>query len=83
MQDLNELYFFFVQVVDHGSYAAAGRALGVPRSKLSERRIIRLEERLGVRLIQRSTRKLKISEIGQEFYGTALQCSLRLRQRRK
>ncbi len=66
MQDLNELYFF-VQVVDHGSYAAAGRALGVPRSKLS-RRIIRLEERLGVRLIQRSTRKLKISEIGQEFY---------------
>lgn len=66
MQDLNDLYFF-VQVADHGSYAAAGRALGVPRSKLS-RRIIALEERLGIRLIQRSTRKLQITEIGQEFY---------------
>lgn len=66
MQNLNDLYFF-AQVVDHGSYAAAGRALGVPRSKLS-RRIMELEERLGVRLIQRSTRKLKITEIGQEYY---------------
>lgn len=66
MQDLNDL-FYFVQVADHGSYAAAGRALGVPRSKLS-RRIIDLEERLGTRLLQRSTRKLKITEIGQEFY---------------
>lgn len=66
MQDLNDLYFF-VQVVDHGSYAAAGRALGVPRSKLS-RRVIALEERVGVRLIQRSTRKLKVTEVGQEYY---------------
>jgi len=66
MHDLNDLYFF-VQVVEHDGYAAAGRALGVPRSKLS-RRIIALEERLGVRLIQRSTRKLKVTEIGQEFY---------------
>ena len=66
MQNLNDLYFF-VQVVDHGSYAAAGRALGLPRSKLS-RRVIELEERLGIRLIQRSTRKLKITEIGQEYY---------------
>ena len=66
MQDLNDLYYF-VQVVDHGSYAAAGRALGVPRSKLS-RHIIALEERLGVRLIQRSTRQLKITEIGHSYY---------------
>ena len=44
MQDLNDLYYF-VQVVDHGGYASAGRALGIPRSKLS-RRIIELEERL-------------------------------------
>ena len=66
MQNLNDLYFF-VQIVDHGSYAAAGRALGVPRSKLS-RRIMLLEERLGVRLIQRSTRKLKVTEIGQAYY---------------
>ncbi|HWL06185.1 MAG TPA: LysR family transcriptional regulator [Xanthobacteraceae bacterium] len=66
MQDLNDFYYF-VQVVDHGGYAAAGRALGMPRSRLS-RRILELEERLGVRLLQRSTRKLVVSEIGQEFY---------------
>lgn len=66
MQDLNDLYYF-VQVVDHGSYAAAGRAIGMPKSKLS-RRIIALEDRLGVRLLQRSTRKLAVTEIGQEYY---------------
>ncbi|MGD9867801.1 MAG: LysR substrate-binding domain-containing protein [Hyphomicrobiales bacterium] len=66
MQDLNDL-FYFVQVVDHGGYAAAGRALGMPRSRLS-RRIMELEERLGVRLMQRSTRKLSVTEIGQEYY---------------
>ncbi len=66
MQDLNDLYYF-VQVVDHGGYAAASRATGMPRSKLS-RRIIELEDRLGVRLLQRSTRKLTVTEIGQEYY---------------
>jgi DNA-binding transcriptional LysR family regulator len=66
MQDFNDLYYF-VQVVDHGGYAAAGRALGMPKSKLS-RRILELEERLGVRLLQRSTRKLAVTEIGQEYY---------------
>ena len=67
MQDLNDLYFF-AQVVDHGGYAAAGRALGIPKSKLS-RRVLALEERLGVRLLQRSTRKLAVTEIGQEYYS--------------
>ena len=66
MQDLNDLYYF-VQVVDHAGYAAASRALGMPKLKLS-RRIIALEERLGVRLLQRSTRKLTVTEIGQEFH---------------
>jgi DNA-binding transcriptional LysR family regulator len=66
VQDLNDLYYF-VQVVDHGGYAAAGRAIGLPRSKLS-RRIMDLEDRLGVRLLQRSTRKLTVTEIGQEYY---------------
>lgn len=66
MQDLNDLYFF-VQVVDHGGFAPAARALGVPKSRLS-RRIILLEERLGVRLLQRSTRHFSVTEIGQEFY---------------
>jgi len=66
MEDLNDLYLF-VQVVDHHGFAAAGRALGMPKSKLS-RRIAQLEERLGVRLIQRSTRSFIVTPIGQEYY---------------
>jgi len=65
-QDLNDLYYF-AQVVDHRGFAAAGRALGIPKSKLS-RRIAQLEERLGARLIQRSTRSLSVTEIGQSYY---------------
>lgn len=66
LTDLNDL-FFFAQVVEQQGFAAAGRALGVPRSKLS-RRIALLEERLGVRLIQRSTRSFSVTEIGQSYY---------------
>ena len=66
LQDLNDLYFF-VQVVDHSGFAAAARVLGMPRSRLS-RRIGLLEERLGVRLIQRSTRQFAVTEIGREYY---------------
>lgn len=66
MQDLNDLYYF-VQVVAHQGFAPAGRALGLPKSKLS-RRIALLEERLGVRLIQRSTRRFAVTEIGQDYY---------------
>jgi len=67
MKDLNDLYYY-VQVVDHGGFAPAGRALGMPKSKLS-RRIALLEERLGARLIQRSTRRFVVTEIGQTYYG--------------
>lgn len=67
MRDLNDLYYF-VQVVDHGGFAPAGRALGVPKSKLS-RRIALLEERLGTRLLQRTTRRFAVTEIGQTYYG--------------
>lgn len=66
MQDLNDLYFF-VKVVDHGGFAAAARALGMQKSKLS-RRILALEERLGVRLLNRSSRRFSVTEIGHEFY---------------
>ncbi len=67
MRDLNDLYYF-VQVVDHGGFAPTGRALGIPKSKLS-RRTAQLEERLGVRLIQRSTRRFAVTEIGQTYYA--------------
>jgi DNA-binding transcriptional LysR family regulator len=70
MQDLNDLYFF-AQVVDHNGFAAAARALSLPRSRLS-RRIGLLEERLGVRLIQRSTRRFAVTEIGREYYRHCL-----------
>ncbi len=66
MQDLNDLYYF-VQVVEHAGFAPAGRALNQPKSKLS-RRIAQLEESLGVRLLQRSTRRFAVTEIGQEYY---------------
>jgi DNA-binding transcriptional LysR family regulator len=66
MHDLNDL-FFYVQVVDSGGFAPAGRKLGTPKSKLS-RRIALLEERLGVRLIQRSTRQFVVTEIGHDYY---------------
>ncbi|MDM9560768.1 LysR family transcriptional regulator [Bordetella petrii] len=67
MLDLNDLYYF-VQVVDHGGFAPAGRALGIPKSKLS-RRIALLEARLDTRLILRSTRQFAVTEIGQTYYA--------------
>ncbi len=66
MHDLNDLYYF-AQVVDHGGFAPAGRALGEPKSKLS-RRIAALEERLGVRLLNRSTRYVVVTEVGRIFH---------------
>lgn len=66
MQDLND-FAWFVKVVDHGGFAAAGRALDQPKSTLS-RRISQLEERLGVRLIQRTTRQFSVTEVGNTFY---------------
>ena len=70
MRDFNDLYYF-VQVVDHGSFSRTSEVLGIAKSKLS-RRIAGLEERLGVRLIQRSTRKFSVTELGQDFYRHAL-----------
>lgn len=66
MQDLNDL-FYYVQVVDHGGFAPASRALQLPKSKLS-RRIAQLEARLDTRLIQRSTRQFHVTELGRAYY---------------
>ncbi len=66
MQDLNDLYYF-VQAVEHGGFAPAGRALGQPKSLLS-RRIARLEDRLGVRLIQRTTRHFDLTPVGAIYF---------------
>ncbi|HET6586841.1 MAG TPA: LysR substrate-binding domain-containing protein [Oleiagrimonas sp.] len=66
LQDLNDLYFF-AAVVENGGFSAAGRALGIPKSRLSKR-VAQLEERLGVRLLQRTTRKFVVTETGERFY---------------
>lgn len=65
MQDLNDM-LYFAEVVERGGFAAAGRALGIPKSRLS-RRVSDLEAHLGVRLLQRTTRKLSLTEVGESY----------------
>ena len=69
MRDLND-FQFFAAVVEHRSFSAAARELGIPKSRVS-RRVALLEERLGVRLIERSTRSLNVTEVGQQVYDHA------------
>ena len=63
--DLN-LVAVFLQVVKTGSFTAAGAALGMPKSSAS-RAVLRLEEALGVRLLQRTTRRLTLTDAGQRY----------------
>ncbi|WP_343590980.1 LysR substrate-binding domain-containing protein [Paracidovorax wautersii] len=65
MQDLNDM-LYFAEVVERGGFAAAGRALGIPKSRLS-RRVSDLEARLGVRLLHRTTRKLSLTDVGEAY----------------
>jgi hypothetical protein len=60
MEDLNDIYFF-ASVVQHGGFSAAARKIGVEKTRLS-RRIAALEKRLGVRLLQRTTRALALTD---------------------
>lgn len=57
---------YFAEVVERGGFAAAGRFLDIPRSRLS-RRISGLEEQMGVRLLQRTTRSLSLTSAGEDF----------------
>src|SRR6202007_1065346 len=67
--DLND-FFYFVQVVDRGGFTAAGRMLRIPKSTLSHR-IQRLETELGVRLLNRTSRRFAMTDAGEEFYRHA------------
>ncbi len=67
--DMND-YYFFVHVVEKKGFAPAGRALGIPKSRLS-RHISQLEERLGARLIQRTSRQFNVTDLGNTFYQHA------------
>lgn len=66
MQDLNDLALY-AAVVRHRGFTAAALALGMPKSRVSKR-VAELERQLGVRLLERSTRKLRVTEIGQAFF---------------
>jgi DNA-binding transcriptional LysR family regulator len=66
MVDLNEIAVF-IKVVDAGSFSGAAKVLGLPRSTVS-RKVSQLEEELGVRLLQRSTRKLSLTPAGRDYY---------------
>jgi len=66
MIDLNDMVLF-AHVVDAGSISGAARTLGQPKSTIS-RRLKQLEERLAVRLLHRTTRSLKLTELGAVFY---------------
>lgn len=66
MQDLDDL-IYFAAVVRHRGFAPAARALNVPKSKLS-RRMARLEDRLKVRLLERSTRRFRVTDVGMDLF---------------
>ncbi|CAG9252540.1 LysR substrate-binding domain-containing protein [Burkholderia cepacia] len=66
LSDLNDLRYF-AMVVEHGGFSAAERALGIPKSRLSARVAV-LEKKLGVRLLQRTTRHVSLTEIGKQFF---------------
>src|SRR5713101_3642562 len=68
--DLND-FFYFVHVVDRGGFTAAGRTLRIPKSTLSHR-IQQLETKLGVRLLNRTSRRFAMTDAGEEFYRHAV-----------
>ena len=70
MLDLNDFYLF-VQVVDRGGFTAASRILRTPKSTLSHR-IQQLESNLGVRLLNRTSRKFVMTDAGEDFYRHAV-----------
>ena len=64
MSDLNAL-IIFAKVVEATSFSEAARRLGIPISTVS-RKIAELEDQLGVRLLERSTRQLRLTDVGSE-----------------
>src|SRR5438445_10999747 len=64
--DLNEL-LVFARVVQAGSFTLAAASLGMPKSTVG-RKVSELEERLNARLLQRTTRKLSLTDVGRTYY---------------
>jgi LysR family transcriptional regulator, regulator for bpeEF and oprC len=74
--DLNRA-LMFAKVVENGSFTAAARRLGSPKSTVSKK-VADLEAELGVRLLNRTTRSLKLTEAGQRLYEHCLDALQRL-----
>lgn len=66
MQDLAAMAYF-VHVVEQGGFSAAARHLSEPLSTIS-RRVAELEQSLGVRLLERSTRKVRLTDLGETYF---------------
>src|SRR5580693_7489262 len=69
MQPL-EGFYYFTKVVEHGGFARPARALDIPKSRLS-RHVASLEAQLSVRLVNRSTRRFVVTDVGHEVYRHA------------
>ena len=69
--DLNDIVVF-TRVAETKSFTGAAELLGLPKSTVS-RKLAQLEERLGVRLVQRTTRKLALTDIGEAYYQRCAQ----------
>ena len=67
--DLNEV-LVFARVVQAGSFVGAARQLDMPKSTVS-RKVVDLEARLGARLLQRTTRSLRLTDAGRAYYAHA------------
>lgn len=70
----------FCQVVDHGGFSAAARALDRPKSSLSAS-VSRLEAQLGTRLLERTTRQLRLTDAGESLYRDISRPFAQLRER--
>lgn len=70
MIDYNGLTYF-VAVVQHNGFTNAARATGIQKTKLS-RKVLQLEKDLGVRLLQRTTRTIALTDAGEQFYSQSL-----------
>jgi DNA-binding transcriptional LysR family regulator len=76
--DLNEI-LVFAKVVQAGSFVRAARQLGMPKSTVS-RKLLELEARLGARLLERTTRSLRLTDTGRSYYAHAERILLELEE---
>lgn len=68
--DFNDIYYFYL-TAEHGGYTAAERVSGITKSLLS-RRVAQLEDKLGIQLIQRNSRKFTLTDAGLQLYEGAV-----------